>query len=489
MTDSLKKIIISALLVLTGIASGYFIGLFLYISFSRLTFPITIDWVEGPVLVQVNRLLLGQKLYVEPGAAYVPLVYQPLFFYIAAGFTKLVGFGLTATRLLSIFSSCGSIFLIFLITRKVTGYSFTGLVSAGLFAATNGIVWTWFDFGKVDMLSVFFSLLGLYFLVRTDLQSTFLAALFFTLSFFTKQSALIIIFPASIFYFLVNRRLSMLFIAAIGLLVAAGILLLNYDSNGWYYFYAYTLPSYHRLDTSPGQIIYVITSMLRPVLLFIGIVLLSILTDWRKFICNRIYFFFIGLAGSTVVLAIISALSIGTTRNAFIPAYALMSIVFGIGLQLTREKISTISSVNPQFMYSVLLFGLCLLQFSLLQYNPRDYIPASQDFKRANVLIKKLANSEGNFILPSQNYLALYVHKNVYYHDAPLGEFTGWYGKSLPQLRGIRNEIRAIVKSGQVSDIYMVDPLDNWLQMRCEKKETLQSKSKFVPTLYKMKCY
>jgi hypothetical protein len=471
------------------IASGYFIGLFLYISLSRLTFPITIDWVEGPVLVQVNRLLLGQKIYIEPTASYVPLVYQPLFFYIAAGLAKLIGFSLAPTRLLSILSSCGSILLIFLITRKAAGSSFPGVVSAGLFAATNGIVWTWFDFGKVDMLFVFFSLLGLYFLIQVNVQGTLLAGFFFTLSFFTKQSALIIILPASIFYVLVNRKLALLFIASISVLIPAGILLQNYDSNGWYYFYAFVLPSYHRLDASFGQIAYVVTSILKPVVPFIGIVLISILADWKKYLHNRLNIFLFGLGACTLVLAIISALGVGTTRNAFIPAYALISIVFGIGFQSAKQEIDTFLSGNLQFISYVLLFGICILQFSLLQYNPREYIPSSQDFKRANVLIKNLEDTDGEFILPSQNYLALYVHKTVYYHDAPMGELTGWYGKSLPQWLGIQKEIKALVQSGQVSTVYMTEPFHDWLNMRCEKEETLRSQSKFVPNLYKMKCY
>ncbi len=489
MDDAVKQKLIYALKLVAALASVYYLALFLYISLSRWSFPLTFDWVEGPGLVQVNRLLQGQDLYVEPGANYVPLVYQPLYFYVAAAFTKLLGLGLGPSRLLSILASCGCLLLIFVITQKTTRSRFAGVVSAGLFAATNGIVWTWFDFAKVDLLCVFLSLLGLYFLLRATVGGTILAGIFFTLSFFTKQSALIVILPAFAFYFLVNQKQALLFILVVGALTSAGVLGLNSISHGWYALYAFTLPSYHRLDTNPVQISYVATSLLEPVLIFIGMVLASILTNLKKFFQDKQFYFLFGLSSSTLVFSILSALSVGTTRNAFIPAYALFAILCGKGLQAAQENLTASLPAKLQFGGQLALLGICLLQFSGLQYPARPYLPSAQDFKRANALIKELQETEGEFLIPSQNYLGLMVHKNAYYHDAPLGEFTGWYGRSLPEWPKIKAEIQELVTSGQVSAVYLTEPLHDWMGLRCEKEKTLPSKSKFVPTLYKMSCH
>lgn len=364
--NSLKNIAEVTLKVLTGIAAGYYMLLFLYIAFSRFSFPFTFDWIEGPILVQVNRVLLGQNLYVEPSVVYVPLVYQPLYFYVAALFAKPFGLGFAPLRLLSIAASCGCMLVIFLITRRATGSNFPGLVAAGFFAATNGIVWTWFDFAKVDQLCIFLSLLGIYFLFRDNTCAAILAGVFSALSFFTKQSALIIILPVFFFYFWVNRKSALLFILTFGLLAIAGILLLNYASNNWYFLYAYTLPSYHRLDTNPKQIEYVVTSLLEPIYLFCGLVCLAILTNLKKLFRDTRSLFFLGSAGSTLALALFSSLGIGSTRNAFIPAYALIAIVCGIGLHDLQEKIATLLSGNGKFICTVLVFGVCLLQFSFL---------------------------------------------------------------------------------------------------------------------------
>ena len=184
----IQKFVVTTLKVLTAFAAGYYVVLFLYIALSRISFPFPFDWVEGAVLVQANRVLLGQQIYAEPSAAYISLIYQPLYFYIAAAFIKLLGFGMMPARLLSVLASCGCILVVFLITQKASSSRFIGAIAAGLFAATNGIVWTWFDFAKVDMLSIFFFLSGLYFLRQDNHRGAIIAGLLFTLAFFTKQT-------------------------------------------------------------------------------------------------------------------------------------------------------------------------------------------------------------------------------------------------------------------------------------------------------------
>jgi 4-amino-4-deoxy-L-arabinose transferase-like glycosyltransferase len=491
MNNTIKQNILVILKIITGSAACYYVALFLYISLSRISFPFTLDWIEGPVLIQINRVLLGQNLYVEPSANYVPMVYQPLYFYIAAVFTKLLGLNLLPPRLVSILASSGSILLIFFITRKITDSNFAGVVSAGLFAASNGIVWTWFDFARVDTLSVFFSLVGLYFLIQDKPFAAILAGLFFTLSFFTKQSATIIIFPAFALYFLVKRKEALFFITTVGFLSVTGAFLLNYLSDGWYYFYTFTLPSYHRLDTNPAQITYVVTSLTEPILVFIGVLSVSVLTDLKKVIKDKRYFFFLGLAVCTTLLSMVSTLSIGATRNAFIPAYALIAIACGKGLQILQENISALLPGKFRFVGNILLILVCLYQFSVLQYKAKPFIPTEQDFSRAKALIKGLQEAKEEFLFPSQSYLALYVGKKVYYHEATLGELSGWYGKTLPEGQEVMKEIQETVQAKQVSAIYLTEPLHQWLGLNCEKEETYKSNrnTKFVPTIYKMRCY
>ena len=46
-------------------------------------FPFELESVEGHCLQQVGRVLDGQPLYVAPSLDFVPLIYMPLYFYLA----------------------------------------------------------------------------------------------------------------------------------------------------------------------------------------------------------------------------------------------------------------------------------------------------------------------------------------------------------------------------------------------------------------------
>jgi hypothetical protein len=484
------KIVITFLQILVGLAAAYYVAFFLYIAISRIAFPFAFDRVEGAVLVQANRILLGQSMYVEPSAAYIPLVYQPLYFYAAALFMKLFGVGMFAPRLLSVLASCGCIVLVFLITRKLSGTRLFAFISAGLFAATNGIVWAWFDFAKVDTLGIFFFLGGLYFLIQDDQRRAILAGGLFALSFFTKQTAGPIVFMIFLPYFFVKRQQTLLSMIVFGVLVCAGTFLLNSESkNNLYLFYVYGLPPYHHVNASPENVTYIVTSILQPVLVVLGVIVFSIVANIKKFVRDPYYCFFAMLTAGVLVLSISGGLVVGSTRNAFIPAYALIAILFGLSLQYLQENIEKIGSGKIKLIGSIALLGICLLQFSFLQYKSKDYVPAAQDVKRGDALIGYLKKWDGEFIIPEQNYLGLYLDKKTFYQIGPLGEFDGRYGQKLPQWKKIQREIVDLVHTQKVGFIFMEEPLHRWSNMTCQKMDVFRSNSKFVPTLYRMSCY
>jgi len=483
------EIIATVLKVFTALAAGYYIILFLYIAISRITFPIALNWVEGAVLVQTNRILLGERLYSEPSMVYIPLVYQPLYFYIAAAFIKVLGVGMMPIRLLSVLSTCGCILMIFLITKKMSGAYIPALISAGLFAATNGIVWTWFDAGRVDMLCVFLFMTGLYFLLSDNDRGAILAGIFFALSFFSKQTTAPIVLLIFVYYFFANRKKALILMLTFSLLAGTGTLLLNYESNGLYAFYVYTLPSYHQLGLSiNGFMTFVVNGAMRPIWVALGVVLFSILLDRKNFARDHRHGLLLVTTIGILILSIWGTMIAWSTTNAFIPAYALIAIMFGLGLQSLQKNIEGFSSGSIRFIGSVFMLGLCLWQFSFLHYKSEDYIPTAQDFKKSHDLINFVKMADGELLIPSENYLALYVNKKVYYHSAALGEFNGWFGKSMPQWEKIKSEILDAIHSDEVNYIYMDQLRNRWLGMTCKKNNIFHSKSKFVPALYKMTC-
>lgn len=491
MKYTIKEVLLFLLKAITALAAGYYIVLFLYISISRLAFPIAIDWVEGAVMIQVNHLLAGLDMYARPTAGYTALIYPPLYFYLAAATTKLFGAGFLPLRLTSLLSTCGCMLVLFLIVKRTAHSKLYALISAGFFAATYASVWSWFDFARVDMLYLLFCLLGLYFLSAPRRHANpILAALFFSLAFFTKQSAIFIILPLSLLYFLFDRKQALIFIPIVAIVALAGTLLLNYTTGGWYDYYIFTLPANHKLVTTLPFLFSLITTMLGSVLLALGLGIGPLLLEPRKSIQDAPYRFFLLTVAAVMAVSLVSALAPGSTHNAYIPVYATMAILLGIGLQKTQEKIVALDrSDNIKTVLVALLSILCLFQFAFLQYEPRDYLPAAQDWKRANALIKSLSATPGEIIVPMHGYLALSIGRQIFYDEAPLWELNGQVGKQpMPEWKNVFDETRHIVQSKQVSFVYMTEPLHTWQKMTCEKADIFNSNSKFVPTLYQMVC-
>src|SRR5271157_2938211 len=171
-----------------------FVGIDLFIIFSRIFYPYQLEWMEGAGLVQVSRLLDGKTLYVPPSIDFVPLIYPPLFFYASAIIAKFIGLGFGALRLVSFLSSAMSAAIIFLAVKEKTNSKFAAWLGAGIFASTFMLTGQWFDIARTDMLAAGLSMLGIY--LAREHKDNNIAILFsgpvLTLAFLSKQSALIV---------------------------------------------------------------------------------------------------------------------------------------------------------------------------------------------------------------------------------------------------------------------------------------------------------
>ena len=95
-----------------------FIGIYIIVVFMRMTYPFELEWMEGGAVEHVRRILFGLKLYVTPSIEFTPFIYNPLYFYIAALASKIVGVSFFSLRLVSFISSLGCFIVIYLLVRK-----------------------------------------------------------------------------------------------------------------------------------------------------------------------------------------------------------------------------------------------------------------------------------------------------------------------------------------------------------------------------------
>ena len=406
-----------------------FIGIDLFIIFSRMFYPYQLEWMEGAGLVQVNRLLAGKTLYVPPSIYFVPLIYPPLFFYASAIIAKLVGLGFGALRLVSFLSSAVCALVIYLAVKEKTNSKFAALLGAGIFASTFMLAGQWFDIARTDMLAAGLSILGIY--LARESKDNFIAILFsglvFALAFLTKQSGLIVGLAAILYYLLFNwrRAITLTLSFVLSLAILYGVFWLN--SAGWINYYLFTIPAAHEFQFGIGRIISVLISQFASIPIFLIAGLLPITVSPRKLFNDKLYRYYIVTAGALIATGVIGRLNAFSGPNVYIPSYLGVALLVGLEAGWLTEL-----KIHPALI--VLEWVLLSAQFGFLipAYFQTKTIPSQQDRAAGDALVAKIKSYNGDVLLLDNNYLALYAGKNPYFNEMPMAEVNG-LGNLYPQ--------------------------------------------------------
>ena len=130
---------------------GYVL-LFVFVALSRCAYPFEIEWMEGGMLTHAVRLLHGQPIYARPSADFVAFFYPPGYAALVALVFKWAGVTFGAGRAVSTGAALATLGLLFHIGRREVDAR-TGLVAAGLYAATFRICGAYFDIARPDSLA------------------------------------------------------------------------------------------------------------------------------------------------------------------------------------------------------------------------------------------------------------------------------------------------------------------------------------------------
>ena len=228
---------------------------FLFIASSRIAFPFTLEWMEGGSFVQVSRILNGQALYVRPSFDFIPQIYPPVYFYVSALVSKVLGNSFLSLRLVSILSTLGILFLVFSLVYEHSGSTLGGILASGLFCATYELTRYWFDIARVDSLALALLLLAAYFLLKDKLWASILGGIFLALSCFTKQTMLIVAVVFIIYCLFSLRKKDLIFLVTAIITFLSGTLILNLLHSGWYSYYIFHLPGQHSVIPDVNKLI------------------------------------------------------------------------------------------------------------------------------------------------------------------------------------------------------------------------------------------
>lgn len=376
------------------LSAGGFIGSIYWIAYRRLRYPMELEWAEGGVIDMVRRIAAHQPLYVAPGKNFVPFMYTPLYYYASAALGHFTGIHLSTLRLVSLAASTGCLILIFLMVRRLTGRLLPATFACGLFAALDAVAHYWFDLGRVDMLYLFFLLLAILLAWR---NRPVLAAIAFALAFQTKQTALVVAICV-LAHELDRPRKLLQGILTFAALAGASVWFLNQQTQGWFSYYAFLLPSHqawmtHKLGS------FLLHDLIFPLGISLVLIVAACALRPVSFISDRRQLLFLLFTTAGLGVSCITArLHLGGTNNVTLPLWAWICILTGLSFHYLLEASDELGGTSGARL-RVALMAACLLQFLQLIASPSAYIPTRQQQLLAWQMNQKIAAIPGNIFV------------------------------------------------------------------------------------------
>ncbi len=367
--------------------------------------------MEGALVEEVRRLLAGKTLYAPPSIEYVPLLYNPLYFWIAAGLSRVFGAEAFTLRLVSIVSTCAAFALLFTLVWREKRGVVAASCSAGFYAATYSSSGGWFDLGRVDSLCVALCLAAIAVARRaTSRRAVAAAAVFSALAFATKQNALILLPSiAAGLWMLRGCRVALEYLTAATLLVVTIVLSLDAASDGWYLFYAFTMPRQHPL--SPEFYLHFWTTELlpkSPIALVFGAFFFATTTAATR----KVRSFYAAVVASLLGAAYVSRIHSWSFVNDLMPAHAALALLFGLGMPEGPDE----SDVRWGKL-GRLAYVLAALQFVLAWEDVRHWIPSVKDRDEGQRVLAAIRALPGDVLVSDHAHLAVQAGKASMAHE------------------------------------------------------------------------
>jgi hypothetical protein len=408
--------------------------------------------MEGAIVDQVSHLAAGHRLYVAPSIHFIPFQYPPLYFYLGALVSRIMGGGFLPLRLVSFLSSLGCFAVIFALVRRESGSARAACLAVGLFAACFRAAGSWYDLARVDSLYMVLALAGIY-LVRfhTSWRGVIAAALLLVLSFLTKQSGVLIALPLLAWLIAVSWQEGLLALAVFGASAGAVTWILDAIHHGWYVHYVFQMPArMQRLDSV--SVDFWQQDILGPLAIAAAVSLgwLIALVS-RAPAAARSWFYpllGLGMIGS----AWLSMLHAGAYANNLIPAYAVISVLFGLAMAETKTR-----SYLP---------ALCLVQLLVLFSDPRQQLPTSSSRDAWHQLVNLIAATPGDVLVPQHGYLSTLGGKRPFAHTMAVYDVMR-AGSPADAARLTEQFHQAFI--GRQFGAVIVDKLDPWFAEDLER--------------------
>jgi hypothetical protein len=162
-----------------------FVG-FLWVN--HVNFAGHLDLMEGAILQHVAQAAHGLPVYPVPTPAYVPLAYNPLYYYLCVPFTWVMGLDLPALRVVAIIGMALAGYIIYAAVRDRTQSAWWGLIALAFYATAYRVMDAYLDTAHSDSWLLASALAGTYVIGRSETRLGRLGGVvLLTLAFWFKQ--------------------------------------------------------------------------------------------------------------------------------------------------------------------------------------------------------------------------------------------------------------------------------------------------------------
>lgn len=400
------SVVVRALCV---VLAALLVGTVVYVFTSRARYAYDLEWMEGAIVDHVARVMAGKPLYVAPTVDFVPFIYNPLFYVAGALSASLFGLDFFAIRLVSIVSALAALGLLVTIVRKEHGTYVPGVVAAGVYAGTFPLSGGWFDVARVDSLCLVLCLASLLAARRASTRVGLVAASVLpVLAFATKQNALLMAPALTVGVFALRGRAAALWYGGgTATLLATFVGTMSLTTHGWYWFYAFEVPTGHPLQPSLFLGFWVNLLSRLPVAVALGIYFLA-----RSRARSSIRLFNLAGALAMVLMGFSSFVHSGSWANDLMPAHAGLSLLTGLGLAAASEV-----EAPGRARALVVAYGIALCQLAVLVEGPSRWLPSAGDRKEGDRFMRTVAQMPGAVLLPHDGHVASRVGKPLFFNE------------------------------------------------------------------------
>jgi hypothetical protein len=454
-TNAVRSHPISTLLLVTV----FVIPLLTYIfcALQRISSPLLLEWMEGGSLQMMHRILSGKPLYGPPSVEFVPYTYTPLYFYLSALFSTVVGADLLPLRLLSFVASLCAFLFTFLIVRGETGSSLGSLAAVGLFAGSYAVNGNWFDLARIDSLCVALLLAGAWLGLRERRAATLiLGGLFLALSFFTKQVTLVVMGPLMLALLIRHRTTGLLFVSSALLTIAVGCIALDAMYDGWFLFYTLDSPR-ARWQSNLSGIHLARATLLEFLPIFMISLAVSAPAAWRlvRRPTRKGISFLLVISGLFLAAAWGRIESINFL-NSSIPAHLGMALLFGFAVGSYCQR-------SPGVRTPLIITATFALQLTVFAALLGPLIPTDRERANASDYADFLSSLAKPVYLPDQGYVQTLGPTNSFAHS--IGMMDLMMGGTSSTIEPFRREMEETLNAQRFGTIVRDTPLSlTWFQ-------------------------